>query len=172
MRSESKYFENWFWLFTCHVYPIRNVVRQAVHIRGNSKSFSTYPKRKMISSLKSPLHLHPLFTVRFGCRCNSNQTPCWIIIIVNLENLDLKIIRICVTQWFDPFFSKPVAFQMIHISCTHCECILYNTVTYLAASSRLSLDSSEALPANGGPCKDRIICFYFASVPDYVQHTP
>ena len=32
----------------------------------------------------------------------------------------------------------------------------YNTFTYLAASLRLFLDASEALPANGGSCKDQI----------------
>ena len=45
-------------------------------------------------------------------------------------------------------------------SCTNCECILYNTVTYLAACMRLFLDASEALPINGGLCKDQIVLSY------------
>ena len=38
----------------------------------------------------------------------------------------------------------------------HCSC-LYNTLMYLAASLRLFLDESEALPANGELCKDLIL---------------
>lgn len=51
------------------------------------------------------------------------------------------------TLQFNPFSSKLVAFQIVHnISCTNCECIVYNTIMYLEASLRLLLKNGESLP--------------------------
>ena len=47
-------------------------------------------------------------------------------------------------------FSKPVALQMVHISCTN----VYAFKMYLGTSSKVFPDESEALLANGEPCKD------------------
>ena len=62
-------------------------------------------------------------------------------------------------KWLDLFFSKPVALQMVHISCTNCECILYTTITYLAASSRLFLDEAKLSlqMADRANCKDQLM---------------